>query len=159
MKFITDRMLGRLTRWLRLLGYDALGIKKQDNEDDIMLLIAKKEGRILLSRDRVLMRKAIKRGLRAYLVQSPNIIEQLKEMHAEFDIEFEPKMDRCSLCNSMIRKVLPSEMELVKQKEYVYLIRLESGTEFWICDSCGQVYWLGKHWDNIRKTIDRLEFQ
>lgn len=152
-------MLGRLTRWLRLFGYDVLEIKKQDNEDGILLLAAEKEGRILVSRDRMLIKKANKRGLVAYLVQSPEIMAQLKEMKAEFNLAFEPKMDRCSLCNSMIRKVPPSEIELVRQKEYVYPMRLDSGAEFWICDSCGQVYWLGKHWDNIREMVNRLGFE
>ncbi|MCZ7406070.1 MAG: DUF5615 family PIN-like protein, partial [Candidatus Methanoperedens sp.] len=67
MKFVTDRMLGRLSRWLRLFGYDSLEIKKQENEDDTLLALAEKEGRILVSRDRVLVKKKKKRGIRTYL--------------------------------------------------------------------------------------------
>ncbi len=76
-------------------------------------------------------------------------------MQKEFNIKFEPVMDRCSLCNSPIRKVEPSGMELVRSKDYVYPARLESGTEFWICDNCGQVYWQGKHWENIMETVKK----
>ncbi len=157
MKFITDRMLGRLTRWLRILGYDTLDIRKQENEDELLLKVAEKEKRILVSRDRMLVRKAIKKGIRAYPVQSSDIIEQLREMQREFNIKFEPEMDRCSLCNSAIRKAGPDEMELIKEKNYVYPARLKSGTEFWICDKCGQVYWQGKHWENIKGTVDKLK--
>ncbi len=155
MKFIADRMLERLARWLRLFGYDTSGIRKQENEDDTLLELAEKEGRILVSRDEALIRRAEKKGIRAYLVSSPDIIEQLREMQKEFDIKFEPVMDRCSLCNSSIRKVEPFEMELVRNKDYVYPARLESGTEFWICDKCGQVYWQGKHWENIMETVKK----
>ncbi len=157
MKFVTDRMLGRLTRWLRLFGYDTLGITKQENEDDILLELAEKEGRILVSRDTMLIRKAIKKGISAYQIQSHNIMGQLKEIQKEFDIAFEPRMDRCTLCNSMIRRVEANEIERIKEKDYVYQAMLSSGIEFWICDKCGQVYWLGKHWENIKEMVGELK--
>ncbi len=157
MKFITDRMLGRLTRWLRLFGYDTLGITKQENEDDLLLKLAEKEGRVLVSRDRMLIRKAIKKGINAYLIQSQEIMEQLREIQKEFGVAFEPEMDRCTLCNSTLRKGRAAELEFVKKKDYVYPARLSSGTEFWICDKCGQVYWLGKHWENIKRMVKKLK--
>ena len=66
-------------------------------------------------------------------------------------------MNRCSICNSPIRKIRPEEMELVREKDYVYPDRLEGGTEFWVCDNCGQVYWQGKHWESIKERVERLE--
>src|SRR3990172_1183780 len=157
MKFVADRMLGRLARWLRLLGYDTLGIGKQENEDDLLLELAGKERRILLSRDEILIRRALKNGTAAYRVRSSGIMEQLMELKKEFDIGFEPEMDRCSLCNSPIRRVKPAEMGLVREKDYVYPEMLESGTEFWICEACGQVYWQGKHWENIKERVGKLK--
>lgn len=157
MKFIADRMLGRLARWLRLFGYDTIVIKKQEEEDELLLELAEKEGRILVSRDRVLIAKAAKMGIGAYLIESSEIMEQLKEVRKQFDILFEPRMDRCTVCNSIIRKVKPEEMGLVKGKEYVHPATLESGTEFWLCDNCGQVYWLGTHWENIRERVEKLK--
>jgi uncharacterized protein with PIN domain len=159
MKFVADRMLGRLSRWLRLFGYDTLEIKKQENEDDLLLEIAGKEGRILISRDAPLIRKAIKKGLGAYDVQSPRIMEQLFDMQSQFKLSFEPRMDRCTLCNSLIRKIDPSGMEILKTKEYIYPERLEIKTEFWICDSCGQVYWQGSHWKNIMERVNELNLR
>ncbi len=157
MKFIADRMLGRLARWLRLFGYDTIVIKKQEEEDELLLELAEKEGRILVSRDRTLVRKAMKKSIKAYLIESSEILEQLREMRREFNISFEPRMDRCTLCNSAIRKVKPDEMGLVKGKEYVHPATLESGTEFWLCDNCGQVYWLGTHWENIGERVEKLK--
>jgi uncharacterized protein with PIN domain len=156
MKFIADRMLGRLSRWLRLFGYDTLEIKKQENEDDLLLEIAGKDDRILISRDALLIRKAIKKCLDAYDVQSPRIMEQLCEIQAQFKLSFEPKMDRCTLCNSLIRKIEPSGMWILKTKGYIYPERLDKGTEFWICDNCGQVYWQGSHWKNIMERVNEL---
>jgi len=103
------------------------------------------------------IRKALKKGIKAYLVQSSEIIEQLREMRKVFDIKIEPEMDRCTLCNSTIRKAKPEEMELIKEKDYVYPATLESVSEFWLCDNCGQVYWLGKHWENIRERVEMLK--
>src|SRR5450759_1542970 len=120
MKFIADRMLGRLARVLRLFGYDTLEIKKQENEDDFLLELAGKEDRILISRDALLIRKAIKKGLGAYDVQSPRIMEQLCEIQSQFKLSFEPKMDRCTLCNSLIQKIDPSGMGILKTKAVSY---------------------------------------
>ncbi len=150
-------MLGRLARWLRLLGYDTISIARQENEDELLLTLALGEGRILVSRDRMLINKAIKKGITAYSIRSQDIIEQLKEMQEKFGILLEPRMDRCTLCNSNIRKVEAGEMDRVKEKNYVYPAVLERVSEFWICDKCGQVYWLGKHWENIREMADRLK--
>jgi uncharacterized protein with PIN domain len=157
MNFIADRMLGRLSRWLRLFGYDTLEISKQKNEDDVLIELAKKEDRILISRDSLLIRKAIKYKIRAYHILSSEIMEQLMEMHREFGLSLEPEQERCTLCNSIIRKVESFEMEIIKTKEYVYPERLEKGTEFWICDNCGQVYWQGTHWKNIMERINTLK--
>ena len=157
MKFIADRMLGRLSRWLRIFGYDTLEIRKQENEDDVLLDLAEKEDRILISRDALLIRKAIRKGMRAYLVRSSQIMEQLREIRSEFKLDHEPEMDRCTLCNSIIRKIEPFEMEILKTKEYVYPERLEKGTEFWLCDNCGQIYWKGTHWKNILESAKILK--
>lgn len=155
MKFIVDRMLGRLARWLRLFGYDTLEIKKQENEDDLLLKLAEIEERILVSRDRGLIRKAEKKGIICCLIHSSDILEQLKEIQKKFSIALQPEMNRCTLCNSSIRKAEPEDIKIIKEKKYVYSEELES-TEFWICDTCGQVYWQGKHWENIKERVERL---
>ncbi len=130
MKFVADRMLGRLARWLRLFGYDTLEIRRQENEDDVLLEVAENENRILVSRDRMLVRKAIKKGIKAFPVQSSEIMEQIQEIRKELDIKIEPEMDRCTICNSIIRKAKPGDMELIRAKEYVYPATLGSVTVF-----------------------------
>jgi uncharacterized protein with PIN domain len=160
-KFIVDRMLGRLTAWLRLLGYDTLSAGKDlsagKEEDDVLLAAAKKEGRIIVSRDRELVRKAQAREISAILIHSDDVLQQLKEMHSHINLNLEAKMDRCTMCNHPIRAVKSEEIEVVKAKEYVFPDLLERNIEFWICDNCKQVYWEGSHWNNIQKTIAELK--
>lgn len=154
MDFITDRMLGRLTRWLRLLGYDTVIIRESDprDDDDSLLATARDEGRILLTRDRNLIRRALKSGIGAYLVQSSNINEQLTDVCTRFELEINVKMDRCTLCNSPIRQAGPGE-----NIERDYLHPDTVGTaQLWICDACGQVYWEGAHWPNIMRKVERI---
>ena len=158
-KFIADRMLGRLTAWLRLLGYDTISANEQrvkTGEDDFLLSTAKKEGRVIVSRDRELASRAKARGVQAILIHSDDVISQLKEVNSHFNLNFEVKMIRCTICNSPIRTVRAEEMEVVKAKEYVFPDLLERNTEFWICDNCKQVYWEGSHWNNIQKTVEEL---
>ncbi len=71
--------------------------------------------RILISRDALLIRRAIRKGLRAYLIRSSEIMEQLREMRLEFQLNLEPEMNRCTLCNSLIRKIEPFEMGIFKK--------------------------------------------
>lgn len=77
MKFIADMMLGRLARWLRLYGYDTrYGVE----DDDEIISIAKKEGRIILTRDFELVKKARKLGIDAIYVESNSIEEQMPNL-------------------------------------------------------------------------------
>lgn len=157
-KFIADRMLGRLTAWLRLLGYDTFSASDlRKGEDDLLLEIAKKEERIIVSRDRELVRKAKARGIAAFLIHSDNVLKQLKEMHSQINLNLEAKMDRCTVCNHPIRIVRSEEIELVRAKEYVFPDLFERNVEFWICDNCKRVYWEGSHWNNIQKTVAELK--
>lgn len=84
-------------------------------------------------------------------------MEQLREMRLEFQLNLDPEMDICTLCNSIIRKIEPYEIEIIKAKEYVYPERLEKGTQFWISDKCGQVYWKGAHWKKIMESANILK--
>ncbi len=157
-KFIADRMLGRLTAWLRLLGYDTLSANElRKVEDDLLLAIAEKEERVIVSRDRELVRKAQRKGISAILIHSDDVFKQLKEMHSHINLNLEAKMDRCTMCNHPIRIVRPEEMEVVRSKEYVFPDLFERNTEFWICDNCKRVYWEGSHWNNIQKRVAELK--
>ncbi|HIH45392.1 MAG TPA: hypothetical protein HA257_10115 [Candidatus Methanoperedenaceae archaeon] len=146
MRCIADRMLGRLARWLRLLGNDTLG-SAPDEDDDMLLARALSEKRVLLTRDGHLANRAKKAGADVYLVKSTDIEQQLGEVCSHFGLDIRAVMDRCTLCNSMLRAAAPSEA-----RDYV-----PAGIkELWVCDTCGQVYWEGSHMDNIMSRVERL---
>ncbi|MDY6965110.1 MAG: Mut7-C RNAse domain-containing protein [Halobacteriota archaeon] len=159
-KFIVDRMLGRLVTWLRILGYDTLYIKDVKvnfkEEDDLLLIISKACDRILITRDRTLAQRAERYKLGYHYMKPDKVMEQLWELSAEYNIELEPKMMRCSVCNAIIRKVdNRTEIELL-DKVYVPERMVEEGADFWVCRRCGRVYWQGSHWDNMRRELGKL---
>lgn len=149
MKFIADGMLGKLTRWLRMLGHN---VKYSNKLDDVQLMaIAKKERRILLTRDLELYQQATAKGVQAFYVNGLTEAENLAKIAQKFDISLDIDMakSRCSKCNSQV-KPIPKEKVAGKVEETTYAYY----NEFWECPKCGQVYWQGAHWSRIRKTLE-----
>jgi hypothetical protein len=149
-RFIVDSMLGHVARWLRLLGYDTLYFR--DIEDWKLLRIAKEEGRILITRDVSLYRRARKENLEAILVEDPEIDTILAELSRRFGVELEFHKDdtRCPECNT--RLIYTTSITDVAHKIGKNIaLRYK---EFWICPKCGKVYWQGKHWKTINQILE-----
>ena len=148
MKFIADMMLGRLARWLRLYGYDTLyGIE----DDDEIIHVALREGRVILTRDSGLAERAGKLGAEVVLISSNSLEGQIDELR-RFGLEFGelfPANARCPKCNGPIRPASKGEV-MGKVPPAVY----EKYDEFYVCTNCGQVYWPGRQWEEMVK-IDR----
>lgn len=147
-RFLLDNHLGRLTAYLRMLGFDCL---YQTNFDDAqMAAILQRDERILLSRDRrLLMRKVVTYG---YCPRSLDSLEQLTEVIQRFDLSknLNP-FHRCVRCNHPLEPV---------SKEAI-IDRLEPLTkqyfdEFHICPACKQIYWKGSHYERMQTLIDQI---
>ncbi|MBC7080863.1 MAG: Mut7-C RNAse domain-containing protein [Thermoplasmatales archaeon] len=140
-------MLGKLAKWLRIIGYDVLYLKNM--EDEKIIENAMKEGRILLTRDKKLAEK-YKNSL---YIEEKDIDSQIKRVVEAFKISMEEEnfLSRCTICNVEIEKI---EKEKVKGKvpENVF----ENMSEFWICKNCGRIYWAGTHWKNMKEKIDKI---
>ena len=149
-KFLVDGMLGKLARWLRILGYDVKYYKSLD--DDSLIEIAKDEGRILLTRDNLLYRKSLKKKVNSLLLEDESRVKNLAKLSQELgiDLEVNALTSRCPKCNSRIE---PIKKDLVYGKVPEKTFRRFN--EFWICPNCGQIYWRGSHWRNIYGTIDK----
>jgi uncharacterized protein with PIN domain len=151
MKFIADRMLGTLTRYLRFMGYDTLSANSLEpgdtREDTALLGIARAEGRILLTRDRELARRG---GDRAVLLESEEVMAQIRTLSSLGFITPELVMDRCSLCNLRLRPATEAE---VGSAEYVPDER--ESLEFFLCPGCRRLYWMGSHGRNLRATLKK----
>ena len=151
MKFLADRMLGTLTRYLRLMGYDTLSANSLEpgnsREDSALLAMARAEGRVLLTRDRELARRG---GDQAVYLPSENVMEQVRALSSLGLITPALAMDRCSLCNTVLRPATEAE---VGEADYVPSDRSSLG--FFFCPSCRRVYWMGSHGRNLRASLER----
>lgn len=145
--FLADGMLGRLARWLRLLGYDT----EYDNHASDLELArrARAEGRVLLTRDRAL---AARRGLQTLLIDSERLEEQVRQVVETFGWPADAALSRCACCNVPLEEVEP---EAVRELVPPHVLRTQR--RFWLCRGCGRVYWQGSHVDSIRRRLGELK--
>lgn len=148
MRFVSDGMLGRLTRWLRLLGYDVTYLN--DFSDARILEVAEEEGRILLTNDVALYRSAKRRSVEALLVEGKNEAERLADLAKRLNIvlDVDATVSRCPACNSTIKEI---ERSGVKGKVPPNTFKMHD--QFWVCPRCGKVYWQGGHWKKIEEIL------
>ena len=163
LRFVTDRMLGKLSTWLRILGYDTVYAadipfkKGEEDEDNAIATFAACEDRILLTRDKNLAASARKNGVQCVQIETAGVMEQLKELlRHNVAINLEPVPVRCSECNARIRKVEADEENILKEKSYVPTSTIGK-RDFWICERCGRIYWEGSHWRNMREQLNDLK--
>ncbi len=145
-------MLGKLARWLRMMGHDVVySVKLVDDE---LLRLAKAEERALLTRDLELYKRAITRGLEAFFVEGKTESDRLAEVTRRFGLVLEIDMDKayCPICNTPIKAATKEELkDQLKPNTYTYY------DQFWRCPNCGQIYWQGAHWKQITKTLAQAE--
>ncbi|ADV64491.1 Mut7-C RNAse domain-containing protein [Desulfurococcus mucosus] len=147
-KFIVDAMLGSLARWLRILGYDTVYGSRM--EDWLILRRAELEGRIILTRDRGLHHKALKRGLKSILLQDDDLASMLAKVSGLTGVRLyvDYERTRCPEDNTPLRKV---DKEEVKDKVPPRVYSMHE--DFWVCPRCGKVYWVGNHWKMIESIL------
>lgn len=148
MKFAADRMLGKLAKWLRFLGYDTT-YSNDLSEDEYLAQV--NEGRILLTRNTRLKRNVPKDKLVFIRDNDPKV--QLQELISGLRLRPEPKrfFTRCTLCNEVLD---PTEGADVygRVPDYIWTAH----DRFSRCDRCGKLYWEGSHLERNRKEIMRL---
>ncbi len=138
MKFFADRMLGKLAKKLRLLGFDTMYISQID-ESEILKLCTETD-RILITRDKELHSKALKKGIKSFLLRTDSWRQQLTELSKIVELRNSTAMTRCSLCNAELNRASP---EKVRQKVPLYVQQIRE--EFYECPVCGRLYWKGSH--------------
>lgn len=145
-RFIADCMLGRLAKWLRVLGYDVA--YERAIADEAIIARAWREKRVLLTRDTALAgRRILKRtGARFVLVQSNDPDEQLEQVLRDLRLEAARRrlLSRCLRCNERTLRVERRDVETLVPP-YV----LATQRRFSRCPSCRRVYWRATHVDRI----------
>lgn len=142
-------MLGKLSRWLRMLGHDVTYYRNFD--DATLLVLAKTENRVLLTRDLELYQKALKDGLKSFLVNAKEQNQRLAILanHFGFNLEIDLSNSRCPKCNGSLVIISKDDVkDKVPDGTFKYY------DEFWQCTSCGQVYWKGAHWTRIQEALE-----
>ena len=146
--FLLDTNLGRLARYLRLLGFDCL--YRNDYDDDTVAKIASEQQRTVLTRDRTLLQRKI--IIYGYFVRASLPKIQTREVLKRFDLYALLKpLTRCTHCNGQL-------VEIDKQKiEH----RLEPLTKqhydrFLVCSACDQIYWEGSHCMRVKRLVDEF---
>ena len=147
-RFVCDGHLGRLTRNLRLLGFD---VAYDQNADDQQLLrIMQVEDRTLLTRDRRLLMHAIVKS--GYCPRSQNPNEQTIEVIRRFDLLASvAPFTRCIRCNGSLQDV--AKTDVVEKLEPLTKIYYE---QFRRCTGCGQIYWSGSHFAQLQKRLEQI---
>jgi uncharacterized protein with PIN domain len=145
-RFLVDGMLGRLAKWLRLLGYDT--VYDNSASDPELARRSRAEGRVLLTRDREL---SARRGLRTLLIQSEILEEQVQEVQDAFALSSPAPLSRCAVCNTELEIASPTDV-IPHVPPYV----LKTQSEFRRCPGCGRTYWPGTHLQEMRRQMDRF---
>ncbi|MEA3346188.1 MAG: Mut7-C RNAse domain-containing protein [Chloroflexota bacterium] len=147
LKLLADGMLGRLAKWLRILGYDTVYDPHLD--DNELVRRARAEGRVLLTRDHELAERP---GVHSLLIESGELLNQLGQVRDRLGRAKGSPFSRCPVCNTPLVSLSPQEV-----KGHVPPFVLRSHSRFRRCPSCDKIYWPGSHWKRMREQIARLE--
>ncbi len=151
-KFIVDHNVGKLVRWLRMMGYDTLFFSGDDDSDMIAQALA--EDRVILTRDtRIMERQLVTSGrLKAVLIDSEQPRQQMRQVlnFLGLDTRFQP-FSRCLECN---RLLVARNRQQVKERVPPYVWQTQE--QYMECPGCGRIYWRGTHWQAMTRKLDEL---
>lgn len=147
-RFVLDVHLGRLARYLRMLGFDATYARSRDDQRIIDHALA--ERRIILTRDRGLLKHS--RVTHGYWLRSEQPLDQVREVLRAFDLSGQTRpFTRCMDCNGRIARV--AKKRVGDGVDPAILHRFDT---FWQCRDCGKYYWRGSHYLRMLSLVERL---
>lgn len=143
MRMLADAMLGALARWLRAMGYDtAYDAGLSDHE---LVRLARREERILLTRDTGIIRR---RNLKSLFISSESWKEQLRQVLHDIPLPKPQPFTRCLRCNDLLHPILRSEAWGMVPP-YVFTTK----DHFMLCPTCNKVYWRGTHREGMEVMV------
>lgn len=145
-RLLADEMVGTLARYLRMMGCDTTYARGWT--DDEIVRRARVEGRVVITRDRALSRRASG----AVLLTSPRLEDQVRATWAAFPAWTpEVRFDRCTVCNGTLQGFRPETNS--DRVAGVPWDRVEAGLPVYRCADCGHVYWEGSHTEHVRRRL------
>ena len=142
-----DMMLGRLAKWLRLLGADVAFCTSID--DDELMRRAERENRMVITRDRGIIGR--ESALPRLFINHDRIADQLRQVAKLYDLSgFEP-FTRCLRCNVPIREV---DRDAVRHRLWPFVYRTQE--HIYECPSCERLYWIGTHKERALEDLAHM---
>jgi uncharacterized protein with PIN domain len=147
-RFVADTHLGRLAAYLRIAGFDT--VYRSDAVDEELAKVSANEKRVLLTRDRGLLKRNI--VTRGYCVRTTSPREQLAEVVQRFDLSGSiAPFQRCVHCNELLEPARKEEISDRLQPETRQYFE-----EFSLCPGCHQIYWKGSHYRRMQRLIESV---
>ncbi len=146
-KFLLDENLGKLAKWLRMLGYDSVVYKSISIEKKISLCI--KERRIFLTRSKKIAK--MNERFSRILIRTEKYDNQLKEILPLLEINNEMFFSRCLECNNRLQAIKAEKIDGLVPENVKH-----NFTDFKICRKCGKIYWHGSHYDAMKSKLKNL---
>jgi uncharacterized protein with PIN domain len=154
-KFIVDINAGKLAKWLRIMGYDALLFN--DEDDGKMIKIALNENRVILTKDsQITKRRLVTSGkLKAVLVEGDDPKTQLRQITSALDLDYQFKpFSVCLECN---QDLIERHKDEVRNLVPPHVLKTQS--YFMECPSCHRIFWRGTHWQAMSKELKEFMTQ
>ncbi len=152
-KFIADANVGRLGKWLRVLGYDTL-LLDTHSDDNQLVRLAYEQGRVILTKDtHILRRRIVTEGVvPTMFIQDDDVESQLRQVVTTLGLDTNGRaFSRCIECNQPL-ETRDKAAVADQVPPYVYLTQ----REFAQCPLCHRVYWQGTHWQRMRQKVESL---
>ena len=150
-RFVVDVNVGRLAKWLRVMGYDAIFPRESDDND--LVRIALRENRVLVTRDAgISRRRAATQGqMRVIQIEKDDLCSQLRQLIRDLALDRKGGFSRCVRCNQLLE---PVEKEDVAGRLPHYVF--QNHQTFMECSQCRRLYWRGTHWSAMVSQLDQM---
>ncbi|MBC8511939.1 MAG: Mut7-C RNAse domain-containing protein [Dehalococcoidia bacterium] len=151
-KFVVDNNVGKLAKWLRIMGYDALLFREKD--DGEMIKIALSDNRVVLTKDtQIMQRRLITSGrLKAILIEDDDSKAQLRQVADALGLDYQ--LRPFSVCLECNESLVERDKDEVRDLVPPYVFKTQS--QYMECPSCHRIYWQGTHWQAMSRELERM---
>lgn len=152
MKFMVDHNVGKLAKWLRMMGFDTRIFDGPD--DSRMIAAAMVEDRVVLTRDtQIMKRRLVTSGrLKAIFIESDKPELQIRQVVDALDLY--GQLNPFTICLECNQPLIKRDRQDVKDLVPSYVF--ETQRQYMECPVCHRIYWKGTHWQAMTKKLERF---